>query len=74
MVSAVNTFSALGAHFLIGEIDLTLVYFLTAGAIIGALLGPKLLAGVKIGRAEGPIRLWYALGMIAFGIIMIFNK
>jgi uncharacterized membrane protein YfcA len=74
MVSAVNTFSALGAHFLVGKIDLTLVYFLTAGAIIGALLGPKLLAGVKIGRAEGPIRLWYALGMIAFGIIMIFNK
>jgi uncharacterized membrane protein YfcA len=74
MVSTVNNFSALGGHFLVGEIDLTLVYFLTAGAIIGALLGPKLLADVKIGRAEGPIRLWYALGMIAFGIIMIFFK
>jgi hypothetical protein len=74
MVSCVNTFSALGAHFLVGDIDLTLVYFLTAGAIIGAVLGPKLLAGIKIGRAEGPIRLWYALGMIAFGIIMIISK
>lgn len=74
MVSTVNNFSALGGHFLVGEIDLTLVYFLTAGAIIGALLGPKLLADVKIGRAEGPIRIWYALGMIAFGIIMIFFK
>jgi uncharacterized membrane protein YfcA len=74
MVSAVNNFSALGGHFLVGDIDLTLVYFLTAGAIIGALLGPKLLADVKIGRAEGPIRVWYALGMIVFGIIMIFFK
>ncbi len=74
MVSCVNTLSALGAHFLVGDIDLTLVYFLTAGTIIGALLGPKLLAGIKIGRAEEPIRLWYALGMIAFGIIMIISK
>ena len=73
MVSTVNTFSAMGAHFLVGEIDLTLVYFLTAGTIIGAVVGPKLLAGIKIGRAEGPIRLWYSLGMITFGIIMIIS-
>jgi hypothetical protein len=74
MVSTVNTFSAMGAHFLVGNIDLTLVYFLTAGTIIGALIGPKLLAGIKIGRAEGPIRFYYALGMIAFGIIMIVSR
>jgi hypothetical protein len=74
MVSCVNTFSALGAHFLVGEIDLTLVYFLTAGTIVGALIGPRFLAGIKIGRAEGPIRLWYAIGMIAFGFIMIITK
>jgi len=71
MVSTVNTFSATGAHFLVGDIDLTLVYFLTAGTIIGAALGPRLLAGIKIGRSEGPIRFWYAIGMIAFGVIMI---
>lgn len=70
-VSTVNTFSAMGAHFLVGTIDLTLVYFLTAGSVIGSLIGPKLLADVKIGRKEGPIRLWYALGMIAFGVLMI---
>jgi len=74
MVSTVNTFSGLGGHFLVGEIDLTLVYFLTAGAVIGALLGPKLLAGIKIGHTESPVRLLYALGMIAFGIIMIISK
>jgi uncharacterized membrane protein YfcA len=71
LVSTVNTFSAMGAHFLVGDIDLTLVYFLTAGTVIGAIIGPKFLAGLKIGRAEGPVRFWYALGMVAFGIIMI---
>jgi uncharacterized membrane protein YfcA len=73
MVVMANTASALGAHFLVGKIDLTLVYFLTAGTIIGALVGPKLLKGVKLERIDGPIRMWYALGMILFGIIMIIS-
>ena len=71
LVVLVNAVSALAAHFLVGKIDLTLVYFLTAGTIIGALTGPKLLAGIKIGSKEGPIRYLYALGMIIFGIIII---
>ncbi|MFA6334128.1 MAG: sulfite exporter TauE/SafE family protein [Bacteroidales bacterium] len=74
MIVSVNTVSALGAHFLVSKIDLTLVYFLTAGAIIGAFAGPKFLAGLKTDRAEGPVRKWYAIGMIAFGIIMIISQ
>jgi len=73
MVVMANTASALGAHFLVGEIDLTLVYFLTAGTIIGALVGPRLLKGARLERIDGPIRLWYALGMILFGIVMIIS-
>jgi len=73
LVVMVNTASALGAHFLIGEIDLTLVWFLTAGTIVGALAGPKLLKGVKLERIDGPVRVWYALGMILFGIAMIIS-
>jgi uncharacterized membrane protein YfcA len=73
LVVMVNTASALGAHFLIGEIDLTLVYFLTAGTIIGAMAGPRLLKGVKLERIDGPVRVWYALGMILFGIVMIIS-
>lgn len=71
MVVMVNTASALGAHFLVGEIDLTQVYFLTAGTIIGSLLGPRLLHGIKLDGVEGPIRTWYAIGMIIFGILII---
>jgi uncharacterized membrane protein YfcA len=73
LVVLVNSASALGAHFLVGEIDLTLVSFLTAGTVIGALLGPKLLKDVKLERIDGPIRIWYALGMILFGIAMIIS-
>ena len=73
MVVMANTVSALGAHFLVGKIDLTLVYFLTAGTIIGALAGPRWLKGIKLERIDGPIRLWYALGMILFGIVMIIS-
>lgn len=73
MVIMVNTASALGAHMLVGDTDLTMVYFLTAGTIVGALLGPKILNGVKLDRVESPIRQWYAIGMIAFGILMIFS-
>jgi uncharacterized membrane protein YfcA len=71
MVVSANTISSFVAHTMVGDIDLTLVYFLTSGAIIGALAGPRLLAKVKVNRADGAVRKWYALGMIAFGVLMI---
>ncbi len=72
VVVTVNTISALGAHFLVGRIDLTLVYFLTIGTILGALAGPKKMAKVKLENAEVPARFWFAIIMIVFGVIMIF--
>lgn len=71
LVVLVNTFTALGAHFVVGEIDLTLVFFLTSGSIIGALVGPKILANIKLGRGENRFRTWYALAMIIFGVILL---
>lgn len=71
MVIFGNTLSALGAHFVVGQIDLTLVYLLTIGTIVGALVGPHFLSGVSVEKAEAPVRRWYALGMIAFGVLMI---
>jgi uncharacterized membrane protein YfcA len=71
MVVFANTVSALGGHFLVGEIDLNLVIFLTAGTIIGALAGTKILAGVQLEKAEFHIKKWYALSMIAFGLLMV---
>lgn len=74
LIVLVNTISAFGAHFIVGEIDLTLVYFLASGAIIGAFTGPKILAGIKVDSAENRIRIWYAIGMVVFGLIIIFAK
>jgi uncharacterized membrane protein YfcA len=66
-----NTCSALGAHLLVGKVDLTLVLFLACGSIIGALLGPRFLARLKVDKAEGQVRVWYATVMVVSGILMI---
>ncbi len=71
MVVLVNTFFAVGAHFLVGQIDLSLVIFLTAGSIIGALLGPVILPRIKTDKSEHKIKYFYAMGMIVIGVLMI---
>lgn len=68
----INTISALAGHVLLGEIDLTLVLFLTAGTLIGAAFGPRLLGKIKPERSEGGIRKWFALAIVVFGLILIF--
>jgi uncharacterized membrane protein YfcA len=73
LVVLVNTASALAAHFLVGNIDLTLVAFLTAGTIAGALIGPKVIKGARLEHVDGPIRFWFSIGMILFGIAMIIS-
>ncbi len=74
LVVLVNTISALATHFLVGKIDLTLVYFLAGGAMIGAFTGPKILSGIKTKGTEGPIRRWYALVLVIFGVILILSS
>lgn len=74
MIITATTFSALGTHFLIGKIDLTLVWFLTSGAVIGAFTGPRFLAGLKTDRAESPARVWYAVGLLVLGTLLIVVK
>ncbi|WP_163713272.1 sulfite exporter TauE/SafE family protein [Mangrovibacterium lignilyticum] len=71
LIVLVNTFFAIGAHFLVGKIDLTLVYFLTAGSALGAISGPRLLSKTKIDRSENNARYWYALVMVALGGVMM---
>lgn len=66
-----NTIFAVGAHFLVGKIDLTLVCFLTAGSIAGALIGPRFLSEIKIGNSENKVRYLYAAVIVVLGILMI---
>ncbi len=74
LIVLVNTVFATGAHFLVGKIDLTLVFFLTAGSTIGAIAGPHLLAKVKIDKSENKAKYGYALVMIAIGVLMIIGS
>lgn len=71
VVVASNTFFAIGGHFLVGSVDLTLVFFLTIGSIIGAWVGPSLISRVKTDNSENRIRYIFAVGIIILGIIMI---
>ncbi len=73
MVIFINTVSALAGHLVLGVIDLTLVWFLTAGTVAGAIAGPKLTAGIKIGNKEQFIKQTFAYIVLAFGIILIFT-
>jgi uncharacterized membrane protein YfcA len=66
-----NTIFAIGAHFLVGRIDLTLVYFLTTGSIIGALIGPRFLSKIKTGNFDNKVRYLYAALMVVLGILML---
>ncbi|MDA3953386.1 MAG: sulfite exporter TauE/SafE family protein [Bacteroidales bacterium] len=71
MVVLVNTLFAVSAHFIMGRIDLTLVYFLTSGSLVGSLIGPGLLAKVKTVNSENRVRYMYALVMIIIGVLML---
>jgi uncharacterized membrane protein YfcA len=71
MVVFSNTLFAVGAHFLVGTIDFTLVGLLTIGSTMGALLGPFLLSKVKTGKSESKVKYIYALVIVAIGIAMI---
>jgi len=71
LVVLCNTIFAVGAHFLVGKIDLTLVCFLTAGSAVGALIGPKFLSKIKTDKSENKVRYLYAAVMIVLGVLMI---
>lgn len=66
-----NTIFAVGAHSLVGKIDLTLVSFLTAGSFVGAFIGPKFLSKIKTDKSENKVMYLYAVVMVVLGILMI---
>lgn len=71
LIVLANSIFAVGAHFFIGKIDLTLVAFLTAGSTIGAISGPGLLTKIKMDHSENKAKYCYAVVMIALGVLMI---
>lgn len=70
----INTVTAIGVHFMIGEIDLTLIGFLTIGSVLGALMGPRVLGEINVIKKEPRLKYGYALGMLLISILMIVNS
>jgi uncharacterized protein len=56
LVVFTNTLSGLGGHFLAGQVDMTLVYLLASGSVIGSIAGPWLLGIINLDRLEGYIK------------------
>lgn len=71
MVVLIKTAAALVGHVAFGVIDLTLVFLLTSGTVLGAVLGPRLLARAAVERRERPIRGVLALFVMLAGVLML---
>ena len=66
-----NSVAGIGGYFLLGRFDLTLTLLLGNGAVIGALLGPKLLNRIDKVIIERVIPLVLIAISIIFGISLI---
>ncbi len=73
LIVASNTIFAIGSHFLVGRMDLTLVIFLTVGSAIGASIGPLLLSKIDTVKSEGNVRYLFAVIMALLGVVMIWG-
>ncbi len=71
LIVLMNAVFAVSAHFVVGQIDLTLVGFLTAGSVLGAIIGTMWFSRAKLESSENNIRYVFVLVMIAIGILMI---
>lgn len=71
LIVLLNALVAIGAHLSYSQIDLTLVYFLTSGSVLGALAGPFLLKKSSIDKKEKRTKYIYAAVIAAIGFIMI---
>jgi uncharacterized protein len=73
MIIFVNTLSALVGHMLIGRIDLTLVWLLTLGSVLGALTGPHLITGIKTDSYETQVKRIFSVIILILGMLLIIN-
>lgn len=80
LVVFTNTFSGFTGHFIAGQIDMTLVYLLASGSILGSIAGPVLLGNMNLDKVDSRIqkpRLVLKISItavfIVFGLLLIFK-
>jgi uncharacterized membrane protein YfcA len=70
----INTSSAFTGHYLLGEIDFTLLGMLTAGSVLGAVAGPWVLKGFKPGKWEKQFRRVIAFIILFMSVNLFFEN
>lgn len=73
LVVLANTAFAAGVHMFHATVDLTIVLLLTAGSLLGSILGPRYLSKIKTDRTEGKIKYVYAGITFLIGVLMIWG-
>jgi uncharacterized membrane protein YfcA len=73
LVVLFNAVSGSVGHLIAGQFDLGLVVLLGSGAVIGAFLGPRILARINVQTLEKVYGVLFTLLVIGFGLAMIFK-
>jgi uncharacterized protein len=75
-----NTLSGFTGHLVIGQIDMTLVWLLASGSVVGAMAGPWLLGLINTTKADryvkkprSGLRIGLALVFVMVGVLMILD-
>jgi uncharacterized protein len=71
LVVLFNALSGFVGHMIVGQFNLVLLLLLGSGSIIGAFLGPRILARINLQTLEKVYGVFFTLLVISFGIIMI---
>ncbi len=73
LVVLFNAVSGSAGHLIGGQFDLVLVLLLASGAVIGAFLGPRILARINVQALEKVYGVLFTLLVISFGLAMLFK-
>ena len=71
LVVLFNAVSGSAGHLVTGSFDPVLVLLLGSGAVIGAFLGPKILARINVQTLEKVYGVLFTLLVVGFGLAMI---
>ena len=74
LVVLFNALSGFIGHVLVGQFDLMLLLFLGVGSILGAFLGPRILARIKVQTLEKVYGILFTLLVVVFGLIMLIKR
>ena len=73
LVVLFNAVSGFAGHMIVGQFNLSLVLLLGIGSVLGAFVGPRILAKINVQTLEKVYGVLFTLLVISFGLIMFFR-